>query len=288
MNGRAACSVVVPTRDRPEHLRSCLDGLAALDYPRERLQVIVVDDSGGSALVGPTALEVERVTTDRVGPAGARNAGVAHAEGEVLAFIDDDCLPRRDWLDRLVARSEQDSMAAVGGRTINALHDSLCAEAAQLVIDVGYVQNSAPERRWFTTNNLLVPAAGFRELGGFDATYRTAEDRDFCARWLDSGRQMTYEPAAVVGHSRRMGLTEFAAMHFAYGRGAFRFHRDRRRLGAPVAVEPSYYAALARAAFDPGSPSRTAALEGLLLVWHGANTAGFVYEWARTLASSTP
>jgi hypothetical protein len=83
-----------------------------------------------------------------------------------------------------------------------------------------------------------------------------------------------------------MGLADFTAMHFSYGRGAFRFHRDRRRVGTPVAVEPSYYAALARAAFDDSSPARTAALEGLLLVWHGANTAGFVYEWARTLASS--
>ena len=286
MTARPACSVVIPTRDRPEHLRSCLDGLAALDYPDERLQVIVVDDSGRS--VTAVGREIELVTTDRVGPAGARNAGVARADGEVLAFIDDDCSPRPDWLDRLVARWEEERVAAIGGRTVNALAESVCAEAAQLVIDVGYRQNSAPERRWFTTNNLLVPAAGFRELGGFDAAYRTAEDRDFCARWLDSGRPMSYEPKAVVGHSRRMGLTEFAAMHFTYGRGAFRFHRDRRRLGAPVAVEPSYYAALARAAFDPDNPGRTAALEGLLLVWHGANTAGFVYEWARTLASSTP
>jgi GT2 family glycosyltransferase len=280
------CSVVVPTRDRPELLRSCLDGLAALDYPRERLQVIVVNDGGSATAAGEGADDL--LVTGGIGPAGARNAGVERAEGELLAFIDDDCYPRADWLDRLVSRWEQERVAAVGGQTVNALPDSLCAEAAQLVIDVGYVQNSAPDRRWFTTNNLLVPTAGFRDLGGFDAAYRTAEDRDFCARWLDSGRPMSYEPTAVVGHSRRMGLTEFAAMHFAYGRGAFRFHRDRRRLGAPVAVEPSYYVALARAAFDRDSPGRAAALEGLLLVWHATNTAGFLYEWGRSLRDGTP
>jgi GT2 family glycosyltransferase len=285
MSERPSCSIVIPTRQRPDELRACLEGVAGLEYPKERVQVIVVDDSGGSAAVDDG---IEHVATDGLGPAAARNAGVERAEGTLLAFIDDDCRPHPDWLDRLVAVWEADPAAAVGGRTVNALADSLCAEAAQLVIDVGYVQNRAPDRRWFTTNNLLVPAAGFRELGGFDAAYRTAEDRDFCARWLDSGRPMSYEPAAIVGHSRRMGLVEFAALHFAYGRGAFRFHRDRRRLGAPVAVEPSYYAALARAAFDRDSPGRTAALGGLLVVWHGANTVGFVYEWARTLASSTP
>jgi GT2 family glycosyltransferase len=278
------CTIVIPTFDRPHELRTCLEGVAGLEYPPERVQVIVVDDSGGSAVVDGG---VELVATNRLGPAGARNTGVERAEGTLLAFIDDDCRPHPDWLDRLVARWQEDPATAVGGRTVNSLTNSLCAEAAQLVIDVGYVQNSAPDRRWFTTNNLLVPAAGFRELGGFDVAYRTAEDRDFCARWLDSGRPMAYEPAAVVGHARAMGIPEFAALHFAYGRGAFRFHRDRRRAGAPVAVEPSYYAALARAAFDPGSLGRAAALEGLLLLWHGANTAGFLYEWARTLASSS-
>ena len=284
MSDRPSCSVVVPTRDRPDQLPTCLDGIAKLDYPRDLLQVIVVDDSGGSATVEDAALDVELITTDRIGPAGARNAGVERAEGVLLAFIDDDCYPRRDWLARLVTRWQEAPAEAVGGHTVNALSENVYAEAAQLVIDVGYAQNSAPERRWFTTNNLVVPADGFRDIGGFDASYRTAEDRDLCARWLESGRRMAYEPAAIIEHRRRVDLAEFVAMHFRYGRGSFRFHRDRRRRGAPVAVEPSYYAALARAAFDPDSPSRTAALEGLLLVWHATNTAGFLYEWARSLA----
>ena len=233
------------------------------------------------------ALDVALVKTDRLGPAGARNAGVERADGALLAFIDDDCYPRRDWLDRLVARRQDAPDQAVGGHTVNGLAGNVYAELAQLVIDVGYAQNSAPERRWFTTNNLVVPADGFRELGGFDAAYRTAEDRDFCARWLESGRRMAYEPAAIVEHRRHLDLAGFVVTHFRYGRGAFRFHRARRRRGAPVSIEPSYYAALAREALDRGSTGRAASLEALLLVWHAANTAGFVYEWGRTLASST-
>ncbi len=281
MSERPACSVIVPTRDRPDHLRSCLGGIAALDYPQELLQVIVVDDSGTSASVVDVGSGVELVNTDRVGPAGARNAGVERSEGVLLAFIDDDCYPRPDWLGRLVTRWQEAPAQAVGGHTLNGLADNVYAEAAQLVIDVGYAQNSAPERRWFTTNNLVVPADGFRELGGFDASYRTAEDRDFCARWLESGRRLAYEPTALVEHRHSMNLAEFAAMHFRYGRGAYRFHRDRRRRGAPVAIEPSYYAALAKEALAREGARQAAALEGLLLVWHGANTAGFVYEWAQ-------
>ena len=288
MSERPSVSVVVPTRDRPDQLPSCLGGIAKLDYPRDRLQVIVVDDSGGSAAVEDAALDVELIATDRLGPAGARNAGVERAEGVLLAFIDDDCYPRPDWLARLVTRWQEAPAGAVGGHTVNALSENVYAEAAQLVIDVGYAQNSAPERRWFTTNNLVMPAEGFRALGGFDASYRTAEDRDLCARWLESGRRMAYEPAAIMEHRRRVDLAEFVAMHFRYGRGSFRFHRDRRRRGAPVALEPSYYAALARARRSTGrAPAAPRPSRGCSLVWHATNTAGFFYEWARTLATSS-
>lgn len=277
-----SCSVIVPTRNRPEQLRLCLEGLSELDYPRERLQVIVVDDSGGEGV--PSTLPLELVHTRNVGPAAARNAGVERASGDLLVFIDDDCRPRPDWLDRLAARYRTAPDDAVGGRTVNALHESLCSEAAQLVIDVGYAQNNLgpPDRRWFTTNNLAVPKAGFHAIGGFDPGYRTAEDRDFCSRWTESGRRMSYEPQAIVAHYRRLDLAEFTAMHFAYGRGAFRYHRDRRGRGHPVAVEPEYYVALAREALRRGSGSRAAALEGLLVVWHLSNTAGFLSEWARS------
>jgi glycosyltransferase involved in cell wall biosynthesis len=281
-----ACSVIVPTHNRPEQLRRCLEGLSELDYPKDRLQVIIVDDDGGGgeAVVEPMPRAFALVTTSRVGPAAARNAGVEHATGELLAFIDDDCRPHPDWLSRLAARYCEAPDEAVGGRTVNALRESLCSEAAQLVIDVGYAQNNLgpPDRRWFTTNNLAVPKAGFYAIGGFDAGYRTAEDRDFCSRWTESGRAMSYDPKAVVEHFRRLDLAEFAAMHFAYGRGAFRYHRDRRDRGRPVAVEPGYYVALAREALRRGSGSRAAALEGLLVVWHLSNTAGFLSEWVRS------
>src|SRR5436190_21831253 len=92
-------SVVVPTHERGPALRACLESLAALDYPPERYEVIVVDD-GGSApldeLLDPLhgRLRVELLAQRRAGPAGARNAGVMRAGGEVLAFTDDDCRPR--------------------------------------------------------------------------------------------------------------------------------------------------------------------------------------------------
>jgi len=277
-----ACSVVVPTYERPAALRGCLESLAALDYPRERYEVVVVDDGGHApleAVVAPARerLRVELVAQPRGGPAAARNTGVARAGGELIAFTDDDCRPRADWLRRLADRFRAAPEEATGGRTVNALGHNPFSRAAQLVIDVGYRQNNeGPEsRRWFTTNNLAVPAAGFRAVGGFDPSFRTAEDRDFCSRWTAHGLRMGYEPRAVVEHAHDLSLAGFARLHFDYGRGSFRYHRKQRRRGRSVAVEPSFYVTLTREA-------RRAGLLAPLLLWHVAHTAGFGWEWART------
>ena len=285
MSDAPSCSVVVPTHERAGSLRGCLESLAALDYPRERYEVVVIDDGGREpldAVVEPfrERLRVELVTQARAGPGAARNAGVAHAGGELIAFTDDDCRPRSDWLGRLADRFRAAPEEATGGRTVNALGRNPFSRAAQLVIDVGYRQNNEgpADRRWFTTNNLAVPAAGFRAVGGFDPTFRTAEDRDFCSRWTAAGLRMAYEPRAVVEHAHELTFASFARVHFDYGRGSFRYHRKQRRGGRPVAVEPSFYVTLTREA-------RGAGLLAPLLLWHVAHTAGFAWEWARTRAA---
>jgi GT2 family glycosyltransferase len=274
-----SCSVVVPTYERPAALRACLESLAALDYPRERYEVVVVDDGGRTPLedvVEPLRerLRLELVTQERGGPAAARNTGVARAGGALIAFTDDDCRPRPDWLRRLAERVRAAPQEAVGGRTVNALAQNPFSRAAQLVIDVGYRQsNEGPDsRRWFTTNNLAVPAAGFHAVGGFDPSFRTAEDRDFCSRWLAYGLRMSYEPRAVVEHAHELTLASFTRMHFEYGRGALRYHGKQRRGGRPVRIEPSFYVALARAA-------RRAGLVAPVVLWYASSTAGFAWEW---------
>ncbi len=278
-----ACSIVVPTRDRPAQLRSCLASLARLDYPRNRLQVVVVDD-GGAVPLGPVVepfrpgLDIKLLRQAWAGPATARNTGAAHAGGELLAFTDDDCAPRSDWLARLVDRLQEGPCDAAGGLTVNALADNQYSSAAQMIIDVGYAQHNRASRLipFFTTNNLVVPGEGFHTVRGFDGTFRTAEDRDFCARWAASGRRIIYEPLAVVEHAHHLALRGFVRLHFAYGRGAFRYHRAEARRGRRVGIEPSFYAALVRRALRGPRPGAHVAL---LAAWHLANTAGFVWQW---------
>jgi GT2 family glycosyltransferase len=286
-------SVVIPTYRRPERLADCLQALARLDYPTERFEVIVVDDGGGAAKSclrsSPDRLEVTLVQAGHEGPAAARNLGAARARGEFVAFTDDDCQPSREWLRTLAKYLAENSGAVVGGRSVNALRSSPYAEASQFILDCAYgYYNANPRRaRLLTSNNLAMPAAVFRAIGGFDAGFPTAggEDRDLCNRLLQADQGMTYAADAVVDHAHALDLRGFWRQHFAYGRGAWRFHRQRARRGSGrLRNELGFYVTTARATasrlreLDLGG---AAGLVALLAHWQVANTAGFAWEAVR-------
>jgi GT2 family glycosyltransferase len=258
------CSVIVPTRGRPRHLAGCLSALRELDYPPERLEVIVMDDVEGE------------------GPAAARNRGAERARGELLAFTDDDCRPVRGWLGALAGRWLEDPAAAIGGRITNGLPGNAFATASQTIVDLVYAHyNAGAAPRFFASNNLAVPADGFREVDGFDESFRTSEDREFCDRWLRRGRRLAFAPDALVGHAPSMDLSGFVQRHFRYGQGAFRFHRSRsRNVAESVRRELGFYRSLpagARASLAEAGP-RAPALGALLVAWQLANAAGFAWE----------
>jgi len=286
------CSIVVPTYDRRDRLGECLGALARLDYPRDRFEVVVVDDGSRVPVDDVVAahrdrLEVTAIVVPHGGAAAARNAGVARTRGALLAFTDDDCRPEPGWLRALVRRALVAPTHALGGRTVNALPGDVYASLAQLIIDVGYAHNNreVDRARFFVTNNLAVPAALFHAVGGFDPTFRTSEDRDFCDRLVAHGASLSYVPEAVVQHAHPMGFARFCWRHFTYGQGAYRFHRaSARRWGRRVRLEPAFYAALQRRPFVQERLGRALAMTGLLGVWHVSNAAGFVWEAVRMRA----
>jgi glycosyltransferase involved in cell wall biosynthesis len=270
-----------------------------LDYPRERFEVIVVDDGSDEppeAVVAPLQgrLDVTLLRQVRAGPAAARNTGARWAKGEFLAFTDDDCMPATDWLQTLQARLVAAPKRVVGGRILNALPDNPYATTSQLIIDFVYAYYNADpnQARFFASNNLAMPADRFRMLGGFDVTFMTSEDRELCDRWLHHGYRMTYAPEVIVYHAHALTLRTFWRQHFNYGRGAFRFHRIRARRGSGrFRQELTFYAHLPHLVRRVLSQERGVPLPllmALLGVWQGANTAGFLWEGMKKTAQNLP
>jgi GT2 family glycosyltransferase len=168
---------------------------------------------------------------------------------------------------------------------VNELTSNPFAEASQHIQQLVYEHyNANPERaRFFASNNLAVPRDAFEELGGFDSERfpGASEDRDFCDRWLASGRTLRYAPAAVVRHAHDLDLRGFVRQHVEYGRGAARYQRARAARGTgrmrddlPFHVNRSLWAQTLglRPAW------RAASMAGLLALWQVANAAGYALE----------
>ena len=281
-------SVVIPTYNREEKLARCLNSLAGLDYSRDRLEVVVVNDGGA----GPDTaaghlgrdLKVKLINQNHLGSAAARNTGAAQARGEFLAFTDDDCAPDPPWLTALAQSLRTWPDHLIGGQTLNGLPQNVFSTASQLLASYvySYYNRNPHAAHFFASNNLALSAERFRTVGGFDSTYTraAAEDRELCDRWRYHGYRMTYAPDAVVHHTHDLTLRTFWQQHFNYGRGArqFRYARSLRHQ-KPIRLEPpSFYANMLRYAFAHPDSHRPVVLAALLILSQAANAAGFFYE----------
>jgi GT2 family glycosyltransferase len=245
-------SIVIPTYARPGQLAACLQSLARLDYPRDRFEVIVVDDGSDTspnAVVTPfhDQIDVTLLTQAHAGPAAARNTGA-------------------------------------GGQTLNALPDNPYSTASQLLIAYlrVYYGVEPHQARFFTSNNLALRAKHFHAIGGFDTTFPRAagEDREFCDRWLYHGYRMTYAPEVLVYHTHVLTFRTFWRQHFNYGCGAFRFRQARaQRAHGRIRLEPrSFYLNLLHYPFSQARDWRAPLLAALLVVSQVANATGFLWE----------
>jgi GT2 family glycosyltransferase len=296
-------AIVIPTCDRPNQLRACLRGIEALDFPRNELEVIVVDDGGvepAADVVAEAAnrLPVRLVTQPRQGPGRARNAGAALANGRFLAFVDDDCVPASGWLSALVGELERNPDRLVAGPVLNGLPGNPFSAATQLIctfVAEFYAQGRGRER-FFTTNNLAVSTARFRELGGFDGSIAgaTAEDKDFCDRWKAAGYELGWVPAATVDHRHHLNLWTFLRQHYNYGRGilSFRLKRRQRQTSPLVPESPSFYWSLITHPLHSRGhprPVRTALLVALsqLAIGMGAARTAVLDSWRRRTGDRT-
>jgi glycosyltransferase involved in cell wall biosynthesis len=285
-------SVIVPTYGRAAQLTTCLRALAHLDYPRDRFEVIVVDDGSDPPAELPLpesygSLRLSLLRVPHAGPGAARNIGAAHARGRFLAFVDDDCACAPDWLGTLATRFAAAPDHAIGGQTLNALPANLYAAASQLLHAYIYsYYNADPSAaRFFASNNFGVPSASFRAIGGFNATFGTvpSEDREFCDRWRRHGYRMTYAPEVIVYHARALTFRGFWKQHFGYGCGAFYFHTLRAHIsGERFKLEPgSFYLNLLRRPLAGGHGRRATILTALLALTQIANAAGFFWTKVR-------
>jgi GT2 family glycosyltransferase len=212
-------SVVVCTHNGARTLEECLSHATQVDYPN--YEVIVVDDGStdsSAEIAERTGVRLIRVKNG--GLSSARNIGWQQASGEVVAYLDDDAYPDRDWLTYLANTFLETDFVGVGGPNIPPAGDGMVADA------VGYAPGGPSHVLLDDTVaehipgcNMAFRRAHLEAIGGFDARFRVAgDDVDICWRLQDRGWKLGFSPAAVVWHHRRASVGAYWRQQKGYGK----------------------------------------------------------------------
>jgi GT2 family glycosyltransferase len=212
-------SVVVCTHNGERTLPECLGRAAQLAYPD--FEVIVVDDGStdGSADIA-RARGVTLVQTEHRGLSFARNAGIARASGEIVAFLDDDAYPDPDWLRYVAASLRSNVYAGMGGPNIPPEDDGFVADCVAAAPGGPiHVLISDREAEHVPGCNMAFRKSALEGIGGFDERFRVAgDDVDVCWRLQESGQALGFSAGAVVMHRRRSSVWLYLKQQYGYGK----------------------------------------------------------------------
>ena len=216
-------SVVIPARDAESAVRVLLGSLDSQTLPRERFEVIVVDNASRDDTAAVARGMGATVVTDPMpSRAGARNTGAGAARGDAIAFIDSDCVADPNWLAALLECGARGDLLA--GRVVTTTRPGPNA-VERFEARTRFGQEQWVAEGWAATANLLVPRALFEELGGFDASFRIAgEDADLCYRATAAGYRLAYCADAIVTHYAESELVPMLRRAFRLGHGAEQFN----------------------------------------------------------------
>jgi GT2 family glycosyltransferase len=194
-------TVVIPTCNRPDALRVCLEKLQPANQTcAESAYEIIVSDDGRKPLARTILAEefpqVRWVDGPQRGPAANRNAGATVAQGEVIVFLDDDCLPQSDLLAAYARGFENPAILAAEGRIRADREKRRMDEEAPINENGGC----------FWSCNIAIRRRFFQEIKGFDERFPRAamEDVELRERILRLSGPILFLPDALVIHPLRL------------------------------------------------------------------------------------
>jgi cellulose synthase/poly-beta-1,6-N-acetylglucosamine synthase-like glycosyltransferase len=240
--GRPSVTVLVGCHNERSVVDTLASSLLALDYPRELLQLVVIDD-GSTDGTGerldlwssqhPRLGVIHRRPGCGGGKSGALNAGLAGATGEIVVVFDADHEPRPDVVRRLVRHFHDPSVAAVQGRCeVKNPEDSPLAHLVALDYLSGYLVNEYGRQALFQLPayggaNCAVRADLLREVGGWNVDTVT-EDTDLTLRLLLGGHRVRYDITAVDAEEGVLTFSQFWRQRYRWARGHQQVWRDYR------------------------------------------------------------
>jgi len=216
-------SIVIPVYNGKRTIRFCLDSINALDYPKDKLQVIVVDNNSKDDTPEIIRANYPWVTLlferEKQGPHQATNTGVRAATGEIIAFTDSDCYAAPDWLRKLVAPFADADVVGVGGKIDAYTPESPVEDfLRERFAGANCLRMAEGFPASLLTGNSAYRTAAVKQVGAFnDNLYTGAEvDLSWRVQW-QTGQRVVYVPDAVIYHKFDSRLKRLFRHFHVYG-----------------------------------------------------------------------
>ena len=196
-------SVIIPAYNAGGALRACLDALLVQTIlPNE---VIVVNDGSAddTVRVAESYSSVVLLSQSNQGPAKARNEGARHAKGDIIVFLDSDCVPEKDWLEEMIKPFGKGNVVGVQG-AYKSKQTNMVSRFDQIDIEYRYERmKRSAKLDWIGSYSAAYRKNIFLDEKGFDETFPRAsgEDAEFSYRLSEKGHLLVFNPSAIVYHT---------------------------------------------------------------------------------------
>jgi cellulose synthase/poly-beta-1,6-N-acetylglucosamine synthase-like glycosyltransferase len=222
-------SIVVATLNSEQTIGDCLKSIFELNYPKDLLEVILIDGLSRDATVRIAEKYPVKIFTVPLNAPAAYNYAIKIIHSEVLGLIDADAKVEKEWLNKLVVHLDDPRVAGVSGdietwNTENAWARSIGYDMKNRYARLGkYASRIA-------TMNLLLKKSVVEELGGFDEGLPAQYDTDFGFRLTRMGYKIVFEPNAKCYHFNRSTLRAYFRQQLQYGKNTTKLYFKHFRL----------------------------------------------------------
>jgi len=215
LNGLKA-SVIIPAYNEENSIKECI--LALQNQTRKPFEIILADDGSfdNTVEIAETFSEIKILKQKNRGPAVARNCGAKIAKGEIIVFIDADCVAEKNWLEEMLKPFESREIAGVQGR-YKTNQKELIARFSQIEIEERYERLSKEKYIDFIGSYSAAYRKGvFEKFNGFDEKFPVAsgEDPDLSFRIAEKGYKLVFNPNAIVYHTHQTSLAKYLKTKF--------------------------------------------------------------------------
>ena len=200
---RKSCgvSIIIPALNEERVIGQCLQALAQLDFPRDSFEVILIDNGSTDRTVEiaqsfSPALNLTVLRKPGAKISAMRNFAASNANGEVLAFLDADCIAPPHWLKTATTRLNEEGMGVLGAHYRIPEESKWVGRAWFGGMDL----EKQGSITWLPAGDMILTRSTFIRIGGFDESIQTNEDCELCERIRAAGLSVVGDADLAVVH----------------------------------------------------------------------------------------